>query len=73
MNLLKLLKKYSSRISVFEMIYLITTFDNNFEGISQKQTKLGNKMQVETFIFRMKALDTYSNIYIGIIDNKRNT
>ena len=55
------------------MIYLITTFDNNFEGISQKQTKLGNKMQVETFIFRMKALDTYSNIYIGIIDNKRNT
>lgn len=31
----------------------------------RKWTKLGNKMQVETFIFRMKALDTDFSTYVG--------
>lgn len=37
---------------------LITASDNTSEWVSKKWTKLGNKMQVETFIFRIKAPDT---------------
>lgn len=63
-ELLKLLKKYSSRISVFDLMNLITASDNTSDGF-RKWTKLGNKMQVETFIFRMKALDTDFSTYVG--------
>lgn len=68
-ELLKLLKKYSSKISVFDLMNLITASDNTFEWVSKKWTKLGNKMQVETFIFRMKALDTDFITYVGNHDN----
>lgn len=68
-ELLKLLKKYSNRISVFDLMNLITASDNTFEWVSKKWTKLGNKMQVETFIFRMKALDADFSTYVGNIDN----
>ena len=64
-ELLKLLKKYSSKISVFDLMNLITASDNTFEWVSKKWTKLGNKMQVETLIFRMKALDTDFSTYVG--------
>lgn len=43
---------------------LITASDNTSEWVSKKWTKLGNKMQVETFIFRMKALDTDFSTYV---------
>lgn len=69
-KLLKLLKSYSSRISVFDLMNLITLSDSTFEGVSQKWKELGNKMQVETFVFRMKALNTDSNIYEGNIDKE---
>lgn len=66
-ELLKLLKSYSSRISVFYLMNLITLSDSTFEGVSQKWKELGNKMQVETFIFRMKILNADSNTYEGSI------
>ena len=69
-ELLMLLKSYSSRISVFDLMNLITLSDSTFEGVSQKWKELGNKMQVETFVFRMKALNTDSNTYEGSIDKE---
>ena len=67
-ELLKLLKSYSSRISIFDLMNLITLSDNTFEGVSQKWKELGNKMQVETFIFRIKTLNNDQNIYEGFIE-----
>ncbi len=69
-NLLGLLKEYSSEISVFDLMNLITQSDNTFEGVSEKWKVLGNKMQVETFIFRMKSLGNDSNHYQGFIDSE---
>ena len=69
-ELFRLLKKYSSRISVFDLMNLIALSDSTFEGVSQKWKELGNKMQVETFIFRMKSLNTDSRTYEGIIDKE---
>ena len=69
-ELLKLLKSYSSRTSVFDLMNLIALSDSTFEGVSQKWKELGNKMQVETFIFRMKTLNTDSNRYEGSIDKE---
>lgn len=59
-ELLKLLKSYSSRISVFDLMNLIALSDSTFEGVSKKWKELGNKMQVETFVFRIKTLNTDS-------------
>jgi uncharacterized protein (UPF0305 family) len=67
-KLLELLKKYSSKISVFDLMNLITFSDNTFEGVSQKWKELGNNMQVETFIFRIKTLNNDQNIYEGFIE-----
>lgn len=69
-DLLNLLKEYSSKISVFDLMNLITQSDNTFEGVSEKWKVLGNKMQVETFIFRMKSLNEDLNNYEGFIDSK---
>ena len=70
-ELLKLLKEYSSQISVFDLMNLITQSDNTFEGVSEKWKVLGNKMQVATFIFRMKNINEDSNLYEGFIDSDR--
>ena len=69
-NLLKFLKEYSSKISVFDLMDLITRSDNTFEGVDEKWKVLGNKMQVETFIFRMNAINNDSNSYDGLIDSE---
>lgn len=70
-ELLKLLKEYSSQISVFDLMNIITLSDNTFEGVSEKWKTLGNKMQVETFIFRMKSINEDSNLYEGFIDSDK--
>ncbi len=70
-ELLNLLKVYSSRISVFDLMNLITQSDNTFEGVDEKWKVLGNKMQVETFIFRMKNINEDSNVYDGFIGSDK--
>jgi uncharacterized protein (UPF0305 family) len=69
-ELLELLKSYSNRISVFDLMNLITLSDSTFEGVSQKWRELGNKMQVETFVLRIKTLTNDQNIYEGFIDKE---
>ena len=69
-NLLEVLKEYSSKISVFELMNMITYSDSTFEGVSDKWKKLGNEMQVKTFIERIKSLNVDDNDYEGEIDSK---
>ena len=68
-NLLEILKDYAGKISVFELMNMITYSDSTFDGVSEKWKKLGNEMQVKTFIQRVKDINTDNNDYGGKIDS----
>ena len=68
-DLLRVLKSYASKISVFELMNMITYSDSTFEGVSDKWKKLGNEMQVKTFIQRIKDINTDNDNYEGQINS----
>lgn len=67
-NLLSVLKDYAGKISVFELMEMITYSDSTFEEVNDKWKRLGNEMQVKTFIERIKSINVDENDYDGEID-----
>ena len=60
-KLLILIKEYVGSISVFDLMNFMAYSDSTFEGVDEKWKFLGSKMQVETFIQRIKKLKTDKN------------
>ena len=67
-NLLILLKEYAGSISVFDLMNFMAYSDSTFEGVYDQWKFLGSKIQVETFIQRIKKIKTDKNNYTGNVN-----